>query len=145
MKKIIKGKVYDTDTARLVGQDDGELGSFRQWKEWLYQKRTGEFFLHGQGGPASKYAVSCGLNQWEGGEKLIPLDVEATRQWVEAHLGADDYEALFGAPDEDDAERTAISALLPAGLVKRARQRAADDKTTLTAVLEAALVRYLGQ
>lgn len=143
MKKIIKGKVYDTDTARRVGGNGGGDGFYR-WSEELYQKRTGEFFLAGEGGPATKYAYSVGQNQWSGGSKIIPLDVEAARRWAEEHLNADDYATLFGEPFEDDTERTAISALLPAGLVRRARQRAVDEKTTLTAVLEAALVQYLG-
>lgn len=142
MKKIIKGKVYDTDTARCVGGDGGGDGFYR-WSEELYQKRTGEFFLAGEGGPATKYAYSVGQNKWSGGSKIIPLDVEAARQWAEEHLDADDYATLFGEPFEDDTERTAISALLPAGLVRRARQRAADEKITLTAVIEAALSRYV--
>lgn len=143
MKKIIKGKVYDTDTARCVGGDGGGDG-FSRWSEDLYQKRTGEFFLFGEGGPATKYAEYVdGNNAWSNGSKIIPLDAKAARQWAEEHLDADDYMALFEVPDEDDAERTAISALLPAGLVRRARQRAVDEKTTLTAVLEAALAQYL--
>jgi len=145
MKKIIRGKVYDTDTARRVGGACGGDG-FSSWDEDLYQKRTGEFFLFGQGGPATKYAEYVdGNNVWSNGSKIIPLNVDAARQWAEEHLDADEYTALFDVPDEDDTERTAISALLPAGLVRRARQRAVDEKTTLTAVLEAALAQYLGQ
>ena len=143
MKKIINNRVYDTATAKRLGEDGGGDGFYR-WSEVLYQKRTGEFFLHGEGGPATKYAHSIGQNQWSGGEKILPMDVDAARKWVEEHMDADDYEAIFGLPDEDDTERTAISALLPSGLLKRARQRAVDDKITLTAVLEAALTQYLG-
>lgn len=144
MKKIIRGKVYDTDTAKRVGGACGGDG-FSSWSEDLYQKRTGEFFLCGEGGPATKYAEYVdGNNAWSNGSKIIPLNVDAAREWVEKHLDAEDYEALFGAPDEDDTERTAISALLPAGLVRRARQRAVDGKVTLTAVLEVALEQYLG-
>ena len=39
----------------------------------MYQKRTGEFFLFGRGGPASKYAQAQKNNGWSNGEKLIPL------------------------------------------------------------------------
>lgn len=143
MKKIINGKVYDTDTARCVGSAGGGDG-FSRWHEELYQKRTGEFFIYGQGGPMTKYAVPVEQNNWSGGARIAPLDINAARQWAETHLDADDYESIFGVPDEDDTERTAISALLPSRLLKRARQRAVDDKVTLTAVLEAALTQYLG-
>lgn len=142
MKKVINGKVYDTGKAKMFGNSSGGDG-ITKYIEELYQKRTGEYFLYGRGGPATKYAVSTGLNNWKGGAKIIPLDVEAARQWAEAHMDAEDYEALFGAPEEDGTERTAISALLPAGLLRRARQRAVDEKITLTAVLEAALAQYL--
>lgn len=53
---------------------------FRYVEETLYRKRTGEFFLFGQGGPASKYAVSTGLNSWSGGSKIIPLSVAEAKQ-----------------------------------------------------------------
>lgn len=141
MKKIIKNKVYDTDTARRVGGDSGGDGFYR-WSEELYQKRTGEFFLAGEGGPATKYAYSVGQNQWSGGSKIIPLDVEAARQWAEEHLDADDYEEIFGLPDED-SEPVTISAQLPADLVARARSKALAQGKSLTAIIEAALNRYV--
>lgn len=141
MKKIINGKVYDTDKARELGIDGGG-DSFHSWSETLYQKRTGEFFLHGEGGPMTKYAVSIGQNQWSGGEKIIPLDVEAARQWAEEHLDADDYEEIFGLPDED-AEPVALHMMLPAQLAAAARQRAAEDGVPLTRVVEMALAEYL--
>lgn len=141
MKKIINGKVYDTDKARELGIDGG-WDSFHSWSETLYQKRTGEFFLHGEGGPMTKYARSVGQNQWSGGEKIIPLDVEAARQWAEEHLDADDYEEIFGLPDED-AEPVTISAKLPADLIARARQMAQVQGVSLTAVIESALQRYI--
>lgn len=142
MKKIISGKVYDTSTAKRVGYDGGGDG-FTWWHEDLYQKRTGEFFIYGEGGPMTKYAVPVDQNNWSGGSRIAPLDINAAKQWAETHLDADAYESIFGVPDEDDTERTAISALLPSGLLKRVRQKAVDDKVTLTAVLEAALTQYL--
>jgi len=143
MKKIINGKVYDTDKARNLGSDSYSYsGDFHHWAETLYQKRTGEFFLYGEGGPMTKYAVSCGQNQWSGGEKILPLDVEAARQWAEEHLEAEDYEEIFGLPDED-AEPVALHMMLPAQLAAAARQRAAEDGVPLTRVVETALAEYL--
>lgn len=141
MKKIIKGKVYDTEKARKLGRHCSGYG-YDSIDEALYQKRTGEFFLYGVGGPATKYAHSVGLNQWSGGEKIIPLDVKAARKWVEDHLDADDYEQIFGLPDED-ADPVAIHLILPAQLSAAARQRAAEDGVALTAVIERALMEYL--
>ena len=52
MKQIINGKKYDTETAeRLACEDAGlPVNDFAYWCEELYRKKTGEFFLHGEGG-----------------------------------------------------------------------------------------------
>ena len=51
MKKIINGKVYDTDTAKLIGSwDNGIYGDLDSVSEDLYRKRTGEFFIFGHEG-----------------------------------------------------------------------------------------------
>lgn len=130
MKKIINGKVYDTNTAREMGMDCGGDG-FSHWCERLYQKRTGEFFLHGEGGPMTKYARTVGQNSWTGGEQIMPLSVKAAREWVEEHLDADDYEKIFGLPDED-AEDAVLYAKIPAQLMARLKARAAEESTSVT-------------
>ena len=143
MKKIINGKVYDTDKARDLGTDSySNPGDFNHWSETLYQKRTGEFFLYGAGGPQTRYAVSIGQNTWSGGEKIIPLNLKAAREWAEQHLSADTYEEIFGIPD-DDAGTVAVHMLLPANLVAAARQRAIEENTSLVSVVEAALSAHL--
>lgn len=122
MKKIIDGKRYDTATAKELGCGSySNRRDFHFWSETLYQKRTGEFFLHGEGGAASKYAEACGPNEWCGGEMLIPLTFTAARGWAEEHLSAEKYEAIFGEVTEDDSRRL-ISLSLPAtaaGTLKR--------------------------
>lgn len=147
MKKIINGKVYDTEKAHHLGFDgNGSRRDFGFWYEELYQKRTGEYFLYGEGGPASKYARSIGQNQWGGGEKIIPLSPDAARKWVEEHLDADDYEALFGLPGEEDEDaKTTISAQLPAPLISAARRMAYEDGVSLTTVIERALALYTSE
>lgn len=107
MKKVINGKMYDTETAKLVGNwDNGGRGNdFNKCEESLYQKRTGEFFLYGEGGPMSKYAKSCGNNSWGWGSEIIPLTFEAAKEWSEEFLSGDDYEKIFGQIIEDDSKR----------------------------------------
>ena len=65
MKKIINGKKYDTDTAQELASWDNGGGwrDFHHCEETLYRKKTGEFFLFGEGGPMTKYAVSTGQTQ----------------------------------------------------------------------------------
>ena len=143
MKKIINGKVYDTDKARELGTDSySSPRDFNYWHEALYQKRTGEFFLYGEGGQMSRYARSIDQNSWSGGEKIMPLSAANARKWAEDHLDADDYEKIFGLPDED-AEPVLLSMQLPAILAAKARQRAVEDGVALTAIVERALAEYL--
>jgi hypothetical protein len=105
MKKIINNLVYNTETAEEIGSmswGDGPR-DFHYMEETLYRKRTGEFFLYGEGGPATKYAVSVSQRGWRSGEKIIPLDFSAAREWAEENLSADDYEKVFGEVAEDDS------------------------------------------
>lgn len=101
MKKVINGALYDTETAKPLGKDSySSPRDFHHWKETLYRTKSGKYFLHGVGGPMTKYAVSVGLNEWSGGEKIIPLDLESAQKWAEEHLDGDEYIHAFGEPEE---------------------------------------------
>jgi hypothetical protein len=101
MKKIIGGRCYNTDTAKILGSAGySHPGDFSFWLERLYQKKTGEFFLHGIGGAMSKYARRVSLNEWTGGEKIIPLTREEARKWIEKNLDVEEYEEIFGEVEE---------------------------------------------
>lgn len=104
MKKIINGKRYNTESAELCGSREyGYPGDLNYVSEELYQKRTGEFFLHGEGGANSKYREEISMNSWSGGEKIIPLTDEEAREWAEEYLDSEDYEKLFTVAEEEDA------------------------------------------
>lgn len=125
MKRIINNRKYDTDTARECGAWDDGRGwrDFSHVEETLYCKRTGEYFLYGQGGANSKYAVSAGQNCWSGSSKIIPLSYDSAREWAEEHLNADAYEAEFGEVREDETNVTAIVSM-DAGTLEKAKRAA---------------------
>ena len=104
MKKIINGKRYDTETAEYIGSTSWGDGprDFNYWSEELYRKRTGEFFLHGEGGANSKYREEISMNSWSGGERIIPLTDEEAREWAEEYLDSEAYEKLFTVTEEED-------------------------------------------
>ena len=132
MKKIINGKKYDTETATAVGSwsNNYSCRDFNHCAETLYRKKTGEYFLYGYGGPMSKYAESCGQNEWSGGERIEPLSYVNARQWAEEHLDVDEYEAEFGEVAEDDTS-VALSIRLPADAAEMARKAAAAEEIGL--------------
>ena len=102
MRKIINGKMYDTNTAKEIyyWNNGSSHSDFDFCEETLFCKRTGEFFLYGSGGASSKYSRSCGLNNWEGSEKVIPLTEDKARKWMETHADVEDYIKIFGEPEE---------------------------------------------
>lgn len=137
MKKIIKGKVYDTDTAQKVGEWCNHVGGFEYVSETLYRKKTGEYFLYGAGGAASKYSVESGQNQWSGGDKIIPLSYENAQEWSEERLEADEYISEFGNPGEGDVQ---LSVMISAQ-AKRALEIAAQKEgISQTAMVERVLL-----
>jgi len=140
MKKIIANKVYDTATAQCVGgwSNMDDAGNLSYVWEGLYRKRTGELFLHGEGGPATKYAQTLGQNSWGSGEKIIPLTYDAAREWAEEKLTGDEYEAIFGLPADDDGA-TALYVNIDSATLAAARQAAAQAGSTLSAWVEDAL------
>lgn len=101
MKKIIAGKKYDTETAKKVGywENHKQYTDFSWFSETLYEKKTGEFFLHGEGNASSKYGEYYGKMLCSG-EEIIPLVEKEARAWAEAHLTGDQYEEIFGEVEE---------------------------------------------
>lgn len=59
--KIINGKRYNTKTAKKVAcySNGYPYTDFGYFCETLYRKKTGEFFLHEDGGAFTKYAHTC--------------------------------------------------------------------------------------
>lgn len=102
MKKIINGKKYNTETAKELGYWENEysISDFRYCTETLYKKRTGEFFLYGEGGAMTGYAKRCEDDSWCGGEDITPLTLEGAKKWAERHLTADKYIEIFGEVEE---------------------------------------------
>ena len=106
MKKVINGKAYDTEKAKPVAhwKNWGSWRDFEHIEETLYRKRTGEFFLFGEGGPKTKYAEREGQNCWTDGSKIIPLSWEAARKWAEEHLDADKYAEIFEVAEDNEKQ-----------------------------------------
>ncbi len=137
MKKIIEGRVYNTDTAELVGEwaNTYNTRDFNFCIENLYRKKTGEFFIHGRGGPMSRYAVSVGGNAMSGSEQIKPISFEYAKQWAEEHLTADEYEKLFGEVAEDDS-RKIVGISLTVAAHEKLKQTAGKKGITVSALIE---------
>lgn len=97
MRKIINGRLYDTDIARNIGSWSNNLGAgdFNSCTEILYQKKTGEYFLYGCGGAMTIYSSADGSGGVTGGSAIIPFSKSQAKNWAKAHLSAEEYLDLF--------------------------------------------------
>ena len=101
MKKIINGRKYDTETAKDVGywSNGYPCSDFNHCEETLYLKKTGEYFLYGEGGALTEYS----RDTWDGrtgSSQIIPMTESEAKEWAENKLSCDEYEALFGEVEE---------------------------------------------
>lgn len=86
MKKIIKGKMYNTDTAKEIVTHFLMSNANLEKTITLYQKRTGEFFMH---------------HVPQRGTQSIKLCTDDyAREFASQHMSADEYEELFGKAEE---------------------------------------------
>ena len=104
MRAIINGTRYDTDKATAIGSSascEGR-GDFRHWEATLYKTpRSGRYFLAGEGGPMSRFAVSQGIGSWSGGDGIHPMTEAEAFEWAQAELTTDEVEAAFAHLIED--------------------------------------------
>lgn len=125
MKKIIGGKLYDTETAKSIKSSSFSYpGQFDYYEETLYRKRTGEYFLAGHGGARSRYARLVETGNWAGGEGITPLSYAEAMEWGEKAMSPEEYLEEFGPVSEDEIAHLHIS--LPADVADRIRKAAAS-------------------
>lgn len=105
MRKVVNGRVYDTDTAKLVCEwDNGEMPSGLGYVyHGLHRKKTGEFFLHVCGGAATNWAKPTETGGTRRAEHVVLATYDEARALVEAHGTADEYEAVFGLCEDEPA------------------------------------------
>lgn len=101
MRKIINGKMYNTETAEKLTSWEHSYRSQVDWyEEMLYKKKTGEYFLYGNGNAGSKYARETSQNCYSPDETIIPITESTARRLVERNASVEEYIRIFGEPEE---------------------------------------------
>ena len=87
MKKVIGGKIYNTETADFIASRDNGLGrgDFGNCEEDLYVTKKGAYFIHGVGGASSRWSEPAGNNARAGGSGMIVLSKAEALEWCEQH------------------------------------------------------------
>lgn len=115
MKEIINGKTYNTETARRMGTwfNNRSTSDFHYRLEELYLKRTGEFFLYGEGGAATMFADVCDDDSTCFGCYIHPVSRGKARIWARHHLSEDEYVAIFGEKARASYEKREYEYYMP--------------------------------
>lgn len=102
MKTTINSLIYNTDTADELASDSGGgyCNDFRHWEETLYRTQKGNHFLHGTGGPMSKYSEQYG-DSYSSGSAIVPLTEAESLEWCEEHECQSAIEEYFNHLTEE--------------------------------------------
>lgn len=88
LRRVIDGKIYDTDTATWLCTV--RLGGTRSDFGWevssLYKTPRGNFFKAGKGGPASAYRCPGDTGGWTPGFGIIPIAREDALEFYQRHF-----------------------------------------------------------
>ena len=84
MQRVINRKLYDTEQAEQIARYAPltDRGDFNYLIETLYKTSDGEYFLHAEGGAATKWAEKIS-NQRTPGEVIQLLTDEEAVDWCE--------------------------------------------------------------
>ena len=102
MKKIINGKLYNTETAKEVGTYKGDWFEDDCYfsEHSLYVKKNAEWFLLGKGESLYYYNEDSHYGELEDGYILYPISIERAKVWVEKYMDVDTYVKFFGEVEE---------------------------------------------
>lgn len=85
MKKVIDGKVYNTETAEHICTLECRYypGDFGYHDTGLYRTKKSTYFLHGTGGPMTMWAQPEGNTGRRGGSGLRVISADEAREYAE--------------------------------------------------------------
>lgn len=86
MKRVIAGRVYNTETATRICSlpcHAESTSDFSYHDTDLYRTKNGNYFLAGEGGPMSMWSKSHG-NSTSGGEGITPIDKAEAMEYAES-------------------------------------------------------------
>lgn len=85
MKKVVNGKLYNTETAEEICEWSNSYysGDLHYCEETLYKTKKCNWFLYGKGGALSEYSKPCEGNGSCGSSNTVPMTKEEAIEWLE--------------------------------------------------------------
>lgn len=93
MKKVIKGKQLNTETAKMVGTV--MIDKDKDIIETLYRTKSGIYFVH------NVYRKST-VGKLEVGEDIVIVSYDSAKEWAKKWLTETEYEEYFGENNSDE-------------------------------------------
>lgn len=96
MRKVINGKVYDTDKSEEIfhWSNDYAMSDFRWREKTLYRTAKGAWFLFHEGGPMTDMATRAG-DMYTSGKDIEVLDKDDVIGFLEKHQAINTLEKYF--------------------------------------------------
>lgn len=148
MKDRIGTLSYNTETAKKIGEYSSDLptNDFGYYKETLYKKRTGEYFLAGYGGPKRNYfEIVNGKKVMQSSSTIKPLTFNQAKQWHQDFILDSDYEDKKETekvyhrefePNINDKKTVKASLTLTVGAKRKLERIAAKQHISQSQVVE---------
>lgn len=85
MKKLIDGKMFNTETAEKIAfWSNGLSNDAHEISETLYKTKKDNWFLRGYSGAFGPYGAKWGRN-FSAGSDLVSLTQEEAKAWLHSH------------------------------------------------------------
>ncbi|TDA64511.1 MAG: hypothetical protein D9V47_13830 [Clostridia bacterium] len=103
MRQVVNGKVYDTVKADMIAEVEfGLPGDISYCYEALHVTAKGNYFIFGDGGPATGYGQYVNDTTRGGGQRITPVTRKEALAWCEENrIDAATIERVFGDLVED--------------------------------------------
>lgn len=125
MQKQIRGLTYNTNKAKKIAELwHGHENNDNYFKEILYKKRTGEYFLY---------------HDSANGQSIKPLTFEKAKRWVVKHADAwnkDIYQQEFGKLTASKSEKKIQAYSLSLYAIEKLNRMASKQKISKSEIIE---------
>ncbi|MBO6350070.1 hypothetical protein EY688_13075 [Enterococcus casseliflavus] len=101
MKKIIEGKLYNTETATLIAEyRKGNRTDFNGIEEEVYKTKKGQYFMYFWGGALTEYREEVSHRNYSDNEDIKLITEKEAKKFAMKHLDAEDFIEIFGEVEE---------------------------------------------
>ena len=100
-RRVLSGRTFDTTTAELLAFVESGPGKepYLWFNESLYRTNNNAFFLVGEGMAGSAWSDRS-RGEARRGHGIVPLTDDQARDWLEIRKLTQEYEQVFGLPQE---------------------------------------------